>query len=155
VRILHVVEAVEAVYAGVMDSLKKHRVDNMVGPQVGHLSPYYTGFFERFNRQEFFEAHDVLEQLWLQDRQGPNGAFYKGLIQLAGAFVHVQKKRRGPALALLRLAEGNLSGYRPLHERLEISACLELISLWRDRIGQCQTGAPELAGVAPHLHLNP
>ena len=53
------------------------------------LDAYYAGYFEQFNRQKFYEAHDVLEHIWLKDKHGPNGNFYKGLIQLAGAFAAV------------------------------------------------------------------
>ena len=55
------------------------------------LDAHYLGYFACFNRGWFYEAHDVLEELWLANRTGPNYAFYKGLIQLAGAFVHLQK----------------------------------------------------------------
>jgi predicted metal-dependent hydrolase len=91
---------------------------------------HYLGFFDCFNRQLYFEAHEVLEELWLQDRFGPGGAFYKGLIQLAGAFVHVQKSRPGPAAALLRLAQANLVRYGPVHEGLELPPVLALIEAW-------------------------
>lgn len=64
--------------------------------------PRYVRFFECFNQQLFFEAHEVLEALWLPQRQGLNGRFYKGLIQLAGAFVHLQKGRRPPGGAAVR-----------------------------------------------------
>ena len=67
--------------------------------------PHYLSYFECFNQQRFFEAHEVLEVLWLTQRDGPNGPFYKGLIQLAGAFVHWQKNRPGPAVALFKLAQ--------------------------------------------------
>lgn len=51
----------------------------------------YLAFFDLFNRQRFFEGHDVLEALWLKERTGPSGNFYKALIQLTGAFVHLQR----------------------------------------------------------------
>ncbi|MEO6183762.1 MAG: DUF309 domain-containing protein, partial [Verrucomicrobiota bacterium] len=54
------------------------------------LSPHYLGYFELFNAQLFYESHDVLEELWLPIRKEAGGDFYKGLIQLAGAFVHLQ-----------------------------------------------------------------
>ena len=57
------------------------------------VDPRYAGYFALFNQQKFYEAHDILEDLWLPDRHGVNGSFYKGLIQLAGAFVHLQKQR--------------------------------------------------------------
>src|SRR5438067_657768 len=32
------------------------------------LDPHYQGFFQCFNEQRYYEAHDVLEHLWLQNR---------------------------------------------------------------------------------------
>lgn len=87
----------------------------------------YAGYFALFNQRKFYEAHDVLEDLWLRDRHGPNGNFYKGLIQLAGAFVHLQKGRPGPAAALLRLSRKNLEQYPPVHEKLDRVHVLKLV----------------------------
>jgi predicted metal-dependent hydrolase len=102
--------------------------------QGGDLDAHYLGYFDCFNRQEFYEAHDVLEELWLTDRHGPNGAFYKGLIQLAGAFVHLQKERPGPAGALFKLARANLAKYPDRHERLDVAAVLALTDGWLDKL---------------------
>ncbi len=104
------------------------------GHAAGGHDPYYLGYFDCFNRGLFYEAHDVLEQLWLKDRQGPNGAFYKGLIQLAGAFVHLRKERLRPAAALFKLAEANLGKYPAAHERLAMPAILALIRHWLARL---------------------
>jgi predicted metal-dependent hydrolase len=87
----------------------------------------YAGYFALFNQQKFYEAHDMLEDLWLPDRHGPNGNFYKGLIQLAGAFVHLQKGRFGPAAALFRLSRTNLEPYPPVHEKLDRVHVLKLV----------------------------
>ncbi len=96
---------------------------------------FYLGYFACFNRQLYYEAHDVLEHLWLQVRG--SGAreelFYKGLIQLAGAYVHLQKqhsrplhpkdgRRLRPAVRLLRLAMANLAPYQPLYRQLDVVA---------------------------------
>jgi predicted metal-dependent hydrolase len=91
----------------------------------------YLGFFECFNRQRYFEAHEVLESLWLPQRHGPDGLFYKGLIQMAGGFVHAQKRRSGPAAALFRLAHGNLSRYAGIHQGLDVGQMLGLLDEWR------------------------
>jgi len=99
----------------------------------------YLNYFERFNRQRFFEAHDVLEALWLPERQGPNGAFYKGLIQLAGACVHWQKNRPGPAVALFGLARANLNKYPATHEGLNVKGVLAMIE---DALPQLTAAAP-------------
>lgn len=120
----------------------------------GRLDAHYLAFFDCFNRRLYFEAHEVLEDLWLQDRHGPDGDFFKGLIQLAGAFVHVQKLRPRPAVALLDLARANLQKYPPFHWQLDLFAVLGLIASWRENI---TTQASRLADIPPgdfpELHL--
>ena len=83
--------------------------------------PYYRAFFRCWNEQRYYEAHDVLEQVWLQRTTTAEDAqYFKGLIQAAGAFVHLQKqfehpmhpkhgRRLAPAVRLFRLAEKNLA----------------------------------------------
>jgi hypothetical protein len=108
------------------------------------LDAHYLAYFECFDRQLFYEAHDVLEQLWLADRHGPDGDFYKGLIQLAGAFVHVQKDRPGPAQALLHLAFANLAKYPSNHRRLDVSGVLYVINDWSLRLKSVSTHVADL-----------
>src|SRR5271156_1990851 len=92
----------------------------IAGCEGRDLDAHYLGYFECFNRGMYYDAHDVLEKLWLPDRDGPNGAFYKGLIQLAGAFVHLQKNRLRPAAALFKLARANLKKFPDFHEQLDV-----------------------------------
>ena len=118
------------------------------------LDAHYLGYFECFNRGLFYEAHDVLEELWLADRSGPNYSFYKGLIQLAGAFVHLQKHRLKPAAALFKLAAANLHKYPSLHERLDVALILQLIQSWLQQLELGQFLAnPLTADNAPQIHL--
>ena len=112
-------------------SHKSARIAAMIESFQGQeLDAHYLGYFDCFNRQLFYEAHDVLEDLWLPDRHGANGNFYKGLIQLAGAFVHLQKKRLRPSAALFKLARTNLEKYPPSHEHLNLGAVQLLITGW-------------------------
>ena len=111
------------------------RVAELIKAYQGQdLDAHYLAYFECLNRQLYYEAHDVLEALWLVDRHAPNGAFYKGLIQLAGAFVHVQKNRVKPASSLFKLARASLNNYPPLHERLDVIAVLGMIDQWLQRL---------------------
>ena len=103
--------------------------------------PRYLGYFECFNRQRFFEAHEVLEALWLPQRQEPNGSFYKGLIQLAGAFVHWQKRRPGPTVALLELARTNLRKYPATHEGLDVKTVLAMTDEWLSQLRAAPPGS--------------
>jgi predicted metal-dependent hydrolase len=114
-------------------SHKSAKIASIIHSHRGrHLDARYLGFFDCFNRQLFFEAHEVLEESWLAQRGQSNDLFYKGLIQLAGAFVHIQKKRRGPALALLELAKENLRKYPPLYEALNLAEVQRLIQTWHE-----------------------
>jgi predicted metal-dependent hydrolase len=97
---------------------------------------HYLAYFDCFNQQLFYEAHDVLEEMWLPQRKGPNGSFFKGLIQLAGAFVHLQKERLRPAAALFKLAQGNLRPYPAFHEGLSLPEIWSLIENWLAKLEQ-------------------
>jgi predicted metal-dependent hydrolase len=135
---------------------KKHeRIMELAASFAGDgVDPRYAGYFILFNRQEFYEAHDVLEDLWLADKLGPSGNFYKGLIQLAGAFVHLQKQRLRPAAALFKLAKANLDPYLPIHERLDLAAVAALINRWLGALEQGHFHVnPLTADNAPHLQL--
>ncbi len=120
-------------------SHKSTRIAAMIASFQGQeMDAHYLGFFDCFNRQMFYEAHDVLEDIWLADRHGANGDFYKGLIQLAGAFVHLQKSRLRPSAALFKLARTNLEKYPGIHEQLNLVAVLAMISDWQQRLEQGQ-----------------
>lgn len=136
-------------------SKKTPRIASIIEHCQGQsLDAHYLGYFECFNRQLFFEAHEVLEELWLADRHGVNGNFFKGLIQLAGAFVHLQKERLGPATALFKLARANLQQYPSLHERLDTGGVLALIEEWVGRLHPPHLPFPGLSSAnAPKLGL--
>lgn len=106
--------------------------------------PYYRAFFHCWNEQQYYEAHDVLEQLWL-NAGSPEADFFKGLIQAAGAFVHLQKRfehpshpkhgrRLRPAVRLARLAQENLENFAPWHHGLDVAALCQLLSRYANEI---------------------
>ena len=106
--------------------------------------PCYRGFFQCWNERHYYEAHDVLEQLWLQTKSR-DANYFKGLIQAAGAFVHLQKqfehpshvkhgRRLSPAVRLFRLAEKNLSSFTPRHHGLDVAALCELLHSYADQV---------------------
>ena len=118
------------------------------------VDPRYAGYFALFNEQKFYEAHDILEDLWLPDRHGVNGNFYKGLIQLAGAFVHLQKQRLSPSAALFKLARTNLEKYPVLHEKLDLAGVQRLIADWLGKLEKDEfTINPLTAVQVPQLKL--
>ncbi len=120
----------------------------------GRPDDHYLAYFDCFNRERFYQAHEVLEKLWLVERGGPNGAFYKGLIQLAGAFVHLQKHRPRPAAALLQLSRDNLRNFSPFHLNLNVAGVCRLIEDWLQRLEEGYFGVDSLKpGTAPKCRL--
>jgi len=87
---------------------------------------HYVGYFRCFNAQLYYEAHDVLEEVWLPIRGTEQAKFYQGLIQLAGGFVHLQKGRLGPGARLFALALRNFEGYPTRHAGVDLDALRQL-----------------------------
>ena len=126
--------------------------------------PFYVAFFRCWNELRYYEAHDVLEQLWLNTNSS-DADFFKGLIQAAGAFVHLQKhfehplhakhsKRLPPAARLFRLAENNLANFAPVHHGLDVAALCQLLIRYADEIvASDYTTNPWSPETAPKLQL--
>lgn len=135
-------------------SRKSPRIaERIAGLSGGGWDAHFLGYFDCFNRQEFYEAHDVLEELWLSGgKAASNYAFHKGLIQLAGAFVHLQKDRLQPAVALFNLADNNLRQYPAIHDGVDLTVVLGLIDDWRGRVGRDPRAPnPLRSGLPPQL----
>ena len=108
--------------------------------------PYYRAFFQCWNEQRYYEAHDVLEQVWLKSAISAEDAqYFKGLIQAAGAFVHLQKhfehpthpkhgKRLGPAVRLFRLAEKNLEPFGVERHALDLVGFRKILARYRGAV---------------------
>lgn len=64
-----------------------------------------------FNSERFFECHEHFEEVW-QLETGPVRDLYKGLIQVAAAFVHLQRGKFIGGERLLRTALAYLAPYR-------------------------------------------
>jgi hypothetical protein len=117
------------------------------GSEDTTLDAHYLGYFVCFNRGDYYEAHDVLENLWLRLPRAENAdyAFFKGLIQIAGAFVHLRKqyerpahpkdgRRLRPACRLFDLGMQNIATYSPRHHRLNVEKLLRFCAKNRDAI---------------------
>ena len=89
---------------------------------------------ELFNQCEFFECHELLEELWRPER-GARRLFLQSVIHLAVGFYHHQQGNRLGAERQLRKGLKKLAGYLPECEGIdtarlyvECGACLEQIS---------------------------
>ncbi|MDP6795527.1 MAG: DUF309 domain-containing protein [Verrucomicrobiota bacterium] len=112
-------------------SKKAHKVAVLMeGIDAGEHDPHLIGFLRCFNKQQFYEAHEVLEALWIKQRTGLDGDFFKGLIQFAGSFVHLQKRRLRPAKLLFLRSTTYLCKYPSPHYALDVEGIIRLAKRW-------------------------
>jgi predicted metal-dependent hydrolase len=109
-------------------SHKSPKIDALLAgfAELPGFDRHYVGFFRCFNAQLYYEAHDVLEEIWLPIRGRPQARFYQGLIQMAGGFVHLQKQRLGPASRLFALALANFEEYPARHAGIDLDVIREI-----------------------------
>ena len=108
--------------------------------------PHLVSFIECFNRQAYYEAHDVLEELWLKTT-GERRDFYKGLIQTAVVFLKLQQGKPEPARRLAQRAASHLEKYPRVCERLSVEEVLR----WLHDVGRGSNLVAE--GDPPQLEL--
>jgi predicted metal-dependent hydrolase len=72
------------------------------GPE--HLEKIRPGI-ECFNQQKYWECHEELEHVWLEDRQDPARNVYWAIIQVAAALVHYREKNLEGAKGMLNKAK--------------------------------------------------
>ena len=83
-----------------------------------------------FNRARFFDAHEVLEDVW---RAAPphNKKFCQGLVQVAVAFHHHSTGNRVGMRSVLERAIRNLGEPAGTFEQFELAPLLESLIQWR------------------------
>jgi uncharacterized protein len=85
--------------------------------------PRYLRGIDHFNRGEFFEAHEVWEDLWIELNDEQKG-FYHGLIQAAVTLHHARRGNPNGARSLYRRMYANLEGYLPAYLGLDVEKFL-------------------------------
>jgi len=119
-----------------MATHKSPKIDALLAQfeESSDFNRHYIGFFRCFNAQIYYEAHDVLEEVWLPIRGQEQAKFYQGLIQMAGAFVHLQKERLGPSARLFALALKNFEAYPERHHGIDLRVIRGLCLGYRQAI---------------------
>jgi hypothetical protein len=91
-------------------SVPRRRRKQMVRKQV-RVPDVLALAVQQFNGGRFFECHETLEEVW-QNERGPLRNFYKGLIHVAVAFVHIGRQNYFGGNRLFRTAQEYLAPYR-------------------------------------------
>ena len=78
---------------------------------------------EEFNRGEFIECHESLENLWMSEPR-PIRQLYQGILQISVAFHHLREERYQPVVTLLERGCGYLEPFAPACMGVDISVLL-------------------------------
>lgn len=103
-----------------------------------HRRQFFHGI-ELFNSQDFYDCHDTIEDIWLQESSDVQ-PFLQGMIQSAVAFHHHGHGRWGAARTMLKLAIDKLQGYPDVYEGIQLGSFLESIQGWKDALNQALAG---------------
>ena len=120
-------------------------------------SPLYLQGIEHFNVCDFYESHEVWEELW-KDYQGPSRKFYQGLIQVAVALHHFGNGNIRGARKLYHSSRAYLDSYRPWHMGLDLEAFLGQFERCFADVTASQEEFPKLEidpELIPEIHLAP
>jgi uncharacterized protein len=116
------------------------------GKPPGKLPDLVLKGIEEFNRGEFFECHEYLEEAWMQE-SGRVRYLYQGILQVGVGFYHLQNGNWRGATGLLRNGTTRLKEFEPETLGVDVAklvreseCCLqELQTLGRDRIDEFDT----------------
>jgi len=106
---------------------------------------------ELFNRGEYFEAHEVWEELW-RDCPAADRRFVQALIQAAVAVHHFERGNHTGAARLFRSGQHYMEPYRPRHHGLDVDA------FWRQmetHLAPALLGPTRSSGPRPTIVLEP
>lgn len=108
---------------------------------------FHRGIAE-FNAHRFFEAHDVLEELWHEYREDDR-RFLQGLIQLAVGYYHLENWNYHGCRSLLRKAVEKLLPYAPAHQGILVENLVDCASHCLRLVNDLQPG--ERVDIPPHV----
>jgi hypothetical protein len=78
---------------------------------------------EQFNNEQFFEAHEVWEELWHEYREADR-TFIQALIHLAAGFYHAQCGNEKGTISQLNKGIEKMQAYLPAHQDLAMERLL-------------------------------
>jgi predicted metal-dependent hydrolase len=115
----------------------------------------YLGGILFFNREDFFEAHEVWESLWMECA-GPERKFYQGLIQAAVALYHFGNGNLKGAIKLFHSSRNYLQTYGPRYQGLNLQDfARQMDHCFADALAQPDSRPPFPEDRVPTVELDP
>ena len=89
---------------------------------------------EQFNAEEFFEAHETWEAIWLQAAE-PDKTFLQGITQVTAAFHHAAQGNRAGAGSLLQKGLRKLERFPADYRGVKLDTLREKLRKWATALG--------------------
>lgn len=80
---------------------------------IENLCERITQGIDFFNREYFFEAHDTIEELWMDAREQTQRDLFHGLVNIATGFYHYRMGNRNGMQSQLQKGKDKLSQVPP------------------------------------------
>jgi predicted metal-dependent hydrolase len=89
--------------------------------------PRFIKGIEEFNNGLYFECHETLEEIWLEEH-GEERKFYQGIIQIAAGYYKLEQGVPVGALKLWRMGIEKLQAYSPVYLGVNVDALVAAVS---------------------------
>ena len=87
----------------------------------------------QFNRGEFFEQHETLEDLWREESR-PIRTLYQGILQIGVAMYHVQRRNHHGAVYMLTRGSAYLRPFAPSCQGVDVADLLRQAACVLDEV---------------------
>lgn len=101
----------------------------------------YRRGIDLFNAGEFYDAHEVLEDVWRAHR-GPEKLFLQALIQVAVALHHHSTGNLVGARSLMKRAARNFSKYPNYYLDIQLITLRQSLAEWQEALAEGKPTPP-------------
>ena len=113
--------------------------------------PRFIKGIEEFNSGLYFECHETLEEIWLEEH-GEERKFYQGIIQIAAGYYKLEQGVPVGALKLWRMGIEKLQAYGPVYLGVNVDALVDRGQRQSCRVGKRSKQTASALGV-PTIQL--
>jgi len=109
--------------------------------------PRFLKGIDEFNQKLFFECHETLEEIWLEDH-GEDRVFYQAIIQIAAGYFKWQQGVPMGAIKLWRTGLAKIERYRPIYFAVNVES---LVAAVEQNLAELE--AAQQSGDSPLLNI--
>lgn len=107
---------------------------------------------QEFNDGLFFECHETLEQIWLEDH-GEDRQFYQAIIQIAAGYFKLEQGVPAGALKLWRMGLDKLAAYGPVYLGISVDSLVHAVQQNLSELAATQQSGASPAISPPSIHF--